>query len=165
MKRIVLGTIPRVAVGVLGALLSASALRAVQVQEVRIPMKDGVTLAADLWRPDEGAGPFPVLLEYLPYRKTESRGGSFPLYADFVRHGFVVARVDIRGTGNSEGTLIPYEYSEIEQRDCSDAAAGHLADSIRKDCTDIGRDILATYLRHERVRRRDDLGRAEDRVG
>ncbi len=110
-------------VPVLGALLCASALRGVQIREVRIPMKDGVTLAADLWRPDEGSGPFPVLLEYLPYRKTESRGGSAHLYDYFVRHGYVVARVDIRGTGNSEGTLIPYEYSEIEQRDGEEVIA------------------------------------------
>jgi uncharacterized protein len=109
--------------GVLFALLSASTLRGVQIQEVRIPMKDGVTLAGDLWRPDTGAGPFPVLLEYLPYRKTEARGGSVNLYDDFVRHGYVVARVDIRGTGNSEGTLIPYEYSEIEQRDGEEVIA------------------------------------------
>ncbi|HKD17948.1 MAG TPA: CocE/NonD family hydrolase, partial [Thermoanaerobaculia bacterium] len=113
----------RIAVGVAGALLSATALFAVQIQEVRIPMKDGVKLAADLWRPDEGAGPFPVLLEYLPYRKTEARGGSAGLYDYFVRHGFIVARVDIRGTGNSEGTLIPYEYSEIEQRDGEEVIA------------------------------------------
>ncbi len=128
MKSLVLRTISRsrVVLGAAAALLflfRAGPLRAVQVQEVRIPMKDGVRLAADLWRPDEGAGPFPVLLEYLPYRKTESRGGSFPLYAAFVRQGFVVARVDIRGTGNSEGTLIPYEYSEIEQRDGEEVIA------------------------------------------
>ena len=88
-------------------------------------MRDGVKLAADVWLPDAdvGAGPFPVLLEYLPYRKTEARGGSFPLYSYFARHGFAVARVDIRGTGNSEGTLIPYEYSEIEQRDGDDVIA------------------------------------------
>ncbi len=91
----------------------------VVLEEVQIPMSDGVRLAADLWRP-KGAGddrPFPVLLEYLPYRKTDGRGGRYDLYAYFVRRGYVVARVDIRGTGNSEGTLIPYEYSEIEQRD------------------------------------------------
>ena len=41
------------------------------------------------------------------------------------------------------------------KRDCSDAPAGQLADSIRKDCTDIGRDILASLLRYERVRRID----------
>jgi len=82
-------------------------------------MADSVRLAADLWRPKGpgDCGRFPVLLEYLPYRKTEGRGSRYPLYAWFVRRGYVVARVDIRGTGNSEGTLIPYEYSEIEQRD------------------------------------------------
>ena len=91
----------------------------VALEEVWIPMEDGVRLAADLWRPKGPGdrGRFPVLLEYLPYRKTEGRGGSYPLYAWFVRRGYVVARVDIRGTGNSEGTLIPYEYSEIEQQD------------------------------------------------
>jgi putative CocE/NonD family hydrolase len=97
----------------------------VALEEAWIPMRDGVRLAADLWRP-KGAGdggPFPVLLEYLPYRKTESRGDRYALYAYFARRGYVVARVDIRGTGNSEGTLIPYEYSEIEQRDGEDVIA------------------------------------------
>jgi uncharacterized protein len=113
----------RAAAATFGGFLAASALLAVRIEEVRIPMKDGVRLAADIWRPDEGAGPFPVLLEYLPYRKTEARGGSHSLYSYFVRHGYVVARVDIRGTGNSEGTLIPYEYSEIEQRDGEEVIA------------------------------------------
>jgi putative CocE/NonD family hydrolase len=88
-------------------------------------MPDGVRLAADVWRP-KGPGDgerFPVLLEYLPYRKNESRGDRAAFYAYFVRRGYVVARVDIRGTGASEGTLIPYEYSEIEQRDGEDVIA------------------------------------------
>jgi putative CocE/NonD family hydrolase len=91
----------------------------VALEETWIPMADGVRLAADLWRPKGPGdrGRFPVLLEYLPYRKTEGRGSRYSLYAWFVRRGYVVARVDIRGTGNSEGTLIPYEYSEIEQQD------------------------------------------------
>jgi putative CocE/NonD family hydrolase len=98
------------------------------MEEVSIPMRDGVRLAADVWRPKgKGAnGRFPVLLEYLPYRKTESRGDRYPLYAYFVRRGYVVARVDIRGTGNSEGTLIPYEYSDIENQD-GDAVIAWLA--------------------------------------
>jgi len=91
----------------------------IALEEAWITMEDGVRLAADLWRPKGPGdrGRFPVLLEYLPYRKTEGRGSRYSLYAWFVRRGYVVARVDIRGTGNSEGTLIPYEYSEIEQRD------------------------------------------------
>ncbi len=95
------------------------------MEEVWIPMPDGVRLAADLWRPKGApAGErFPVLLEYLPYRKNEDRGGRYAQYSYFVRRGYVVARVDIRGTGASEGTLIPYEYSEIEQRDGEEVIA------------------------------------------
>ena len=95
------------------------------MEEVWIPMPDGVRLAADLSRQkDPPAGErFTVLLEYLPYRKNEDRGGRYAQYSYFVRRGYVVARVDIRGTGSSEGTLIPYEYSEIEQRDGEEVIA------------------------------------------
>jgi len=91
----------------------------ISMEEIWIPMPDGVRLAADLYKPT-GGGPqerFPVLLEYLPYRKTESRSRNYSLYSYFVRRGYSVARVDIRGTGNSEGQLIPYEYSDQENED------------------------------------------------
>ena len=91
----------------------------IALQEAWIPMPDGVRLSADVFLPTGGeAGEkFPVLLEYLPYRKNEKRDRNYSLYSYFVERGFVVARVDIRGTGNSEGRTIPYEYSEIEQED------------------------------------------------
>jgi putative CocE/NonD family hydrolase len=87
--------------------------------EAWITMPDGVRLAANLFLPDGGDADesYPVLLEYLPYRKTEARNSSHRLYSYFVERGYVVVRVDIRGTGNSEGRLIPYEYSDIEQDD------------------------------------------------
>ncbi len=90
-----------------------------EIQGDWITLPDGVRLSADLYRPTGGrAGEkFPVLLEYLPYRKHEARGRNWTLYSYFVKRGYVVAAVDIRGTGNSEGRLIPYEYSEIEQAD------------------------------------------------
>ncbi len=82
-------------------------------------MPDGVHLAVDLFMPSGGVMTenFPVLLEYQPYRKNSSRGRNYPLYSYFVERGYVVARVDIRGTGNSEGRLIPYEYSDQELDD------------------------------------------------
>jgi predicted acyl esterase len=91
----------------------------IEIVEDSIPMPDGVRLAADLYVPVGGAPGerFPVLLEYLPYRKTESRGRRYPLYSYFVERGYVVARVDIRGTGNSEGRLVEYEYTDQEQED------------------------------------------------
>ena len=91
----------------------------INIETTWITMPDGVRLAADLFIPAGGeAGKrFPVLLEYLPYRKDESRQRNYQLYSYFVQRGYVVTRVDIRGTGNSEGRLIPYEYSDQELDD------------------------------------------------
>ena len=91
----------------------------ITIEEVWIEMPDGVRLAADIYASKNRAEDElqPVLLEYLPYRKTEARSGSLSLYSYFIERGYVVARVDIRGTGNSEGRLIPHEYSDIEQED------------------------------------------------
>ena len=91
----------------------------IEIKEVMIPMPDGINLAADLYVPAglKSGDDLPILLEYSPYRKVESRDGAFGNYSYFVEHGYVVARVDIRGTGNSEGHVIPYEYSDIELDD------------------------------------------------
>src|SRR5688572_2587632 len=95
------------------------ATHGMEIQEAWISMPDGVRLSADLYQPTGGrAGEkFPVLLEYLPYRKHEGRSRNWPLYSYFVQRGYVIAAVDIRGTGNSEGRLVPYEYSDIEHAD------------------------------------------------
>ena len=106
-----------------GSASESETLHGIRLEEAWITLPDGVRLAADLYRPsdprssDPAPGPFPVLLEYLPYRKTEARSRNYGLYSYFVERGYVVARVDIRGTGNSEGRLIPHEYSDIEQED------------------------------------------------
>ena len=91
----------------------------IRIDEAWITLPDGVRLSADLYMPTGGAAreKHAVLLEYLPYRKRESRSRDYSLYSYFVQRGYVVAAVDIRGTGNSEGRLIPYEYSDIEQQD------------------------------------------------
>ena len=89
----------------------------IRIEPAWITLPDGVRLSVDLYRPESANRKLPVLLEYLPYRKHEGRSRNYPLYSYFVQRGYVVAAVDIRGTGNSEGRLIPYEYSEIEQSD------------------------------------------------
>ena len=91
----------------------------IEVREAWIALPDGVRLAADLFMPTGGASGerFPVLLEYLPYRKAESLPRNYALYSYFVRRGYVVVRVDMRGTGNSEGRLIEYEYTDQENDD------------------------------------------------
>lgn len=85
-------------------------------EDVSIPMPDGVRLAASLYLP-ETAGPWPVLLEALPYRKddlTSHYGGEYERFAG--EFGYAVCRLDIRGTGSSEG--IPQgEYTAQELDD------------------------------------------------
>ncbi len=91
----------------------------IEIKEVWIPMSDGTQLAADLYLPQPGNGSnrYPVLLEYLPYRKDEHRKLRYPVFSYFVQRGYIIARVDIRGTGRSEGKLIAYEYTEQEKKD------------------------------------------------
>jgi len=99
-----------------------------RVREVFIPMPDGVRLAADLFVPDDwdddagelpGGERRPVILEYLPYRKDEGIDRDWDLYTHVVDRdrGYVGARVDIRGTGRSEGVLPDREYSDREWAD------------------------------------------------
>jgi uncharacterized protein len=90
----------------------------VRQEEHWIPMPDGVRLAVTLYLPDSGTGPWPSILEYLPYRKDDwTLGRDLILYPYVVDRGYVGARVDIRGTGRSEGRLPEGEYSEREQED------------------------------------------------
>ena len=87
---------------------------------VFIPMRDGVRLAARMVMPD-GAGAderFPALLNYSPYRETESdQLGRFGYFAE---RGYVGVQVDVRGTGTSTGLTTPNEYSEQEREDALD---------------------------------------------
>jgi len=83
-------------------------------------MNDGVRLAVSLFMPTGGsaADRFPALLEYLPYRKDDGTlARDYPLHTYFAHRGYVTARVDIRGTGASEGETPSREYSQIEQED------------------------------------------------
>jgi uncharacterized protein len=93
-------------------------LAGMRVVEVMIPMPDGVRLAATLYMPPGRSEDLPVVLEYLPYRKDDGMlERDLGLYPYLVSRGYVGARVDIRGTGRSEGRLPESEYSEREQLD------------------------------------------------
>ena len=78
--------------------------------DVMVPMRDGVRLATDVYRPARAGVPvepaFPVLLQRTPYGK-EGRG-LVERAAYFVRHGYVVVLQDTRGRYESEGTFSKY---------------------------------------------------------
>jgi uncharacterized protein len=88
------------------------------IENMWIGLKDGTRLAMRLWLPaDADTSPVPVVLEYLPYRKRDGVRARDQSWAEsFAPHGFGFARVDIRGTGESDGMLLG-EYLQQEQDD------------------------------------------------
>lgn len=87
-------------------------------QQVWIPMPDGALLAGRLWLPHErGSAKVPVVLEWIPYRQSDLTAvGDSMLHGWFAEHGIAALRVDLRGSGNSDGILHD-EYSPQEQDD------------------------------------------------
>ena len=84
-----------------------------------IPLPDGTRLAARMWRP-RTAAPVPAVLEYIPYRKRDgTRGRDDPMHGFFAAAGYAVLRVDMRGSGDSDG-LLHDEYLVEEQDDALD---------------------------------------------
>lgn len=83
-----------------------------------VPMDDGAQIALTIYLPDApGDGPFPTVVESLPYRKDdEFMAPDYRTYNYLAQRGFAGARIDIRGTGASTGIIVD-EYVEREQRD------------------------------------------------
>ena len=71
-----------------------------------VRMRDGVTLYADVYRPDT-ADPVPVLLQRTPYDKDQGRTGSLDVMRA-ASHGYAVVIQDTRGRYTSEGEFYPF---------------------------------------------------------
>jgi hypothetical protein len=83
-----------------------------------IPLADGTRLAARIWLPEDAEQhPMPAILEYLPYRKNDGTARRDALRMPyFAGHGYAAVRVDMRGSGDSDGILYD-EYLPQEQAD------------------------------------------------
>jgi predicted acyl esterase len=95
-----------------------------EIEHTWIELADGTRLAARIWLPaDAEADPVPAVLEYLPYRKNDGT-----VVRDAVRqpylagHGYAAVRVDMRGSGESDGMLVD-EYTGQEQADALEVIA------------------------------------------
>ncbi|GAB1516681.1 CocE/NonD family hydrolase [Actinophytocola sp. KF-1] len=93
-------------------------------EHVWIPVSDGTRLAARIWRPvSSDDEPVPAICEYIPYRKRDLTSVRDSIAHPYLAgHGYACVRVDIRGSGESEGVLTD-EYLEQEQRDAEDVLA------------------------------------------
>lgn len=77
-------------------------------RDVRIPMRDGVSLYAVVVAPAAQAAPLPIMLVRTPYGVSQNmRPGPIPVqYAELARDGYLFVFQDVRGTGKSEGKFI-----------------------------------------------------------
>jgi putative CocE/NonD family hydrolase len=93
-------------------------------EHVAVAMSDGIRLSARIWRPTSSDDePVPAVLEYIPYRKNDLTAVRDSIHHPYIAgHGYACVRVDLRGTGESEGVLTD-EYLELEQRDAEEVLA------------------------------------------
>ena len=94
------------------------------IEHTLIQLKDGTELAARIWLPDDAErSPVPAILEYLPYRKRDGTNERDSMtHAYLAGHGYAGVRVDIRGSGESDGLLFD-EYTKQEQDDALEVIA------------------------------------------
>jgi len=88
------------------------------IENAWIPLTGGLRLAARIWLPENAErSPVPAILEYLPYRKRDGTRERDALnHPWFAARGYACIRVDIRGTGESDGLLLD-EYTQAELDD------------------------------------------------
>ncbi|MEX0914152.1 MAG: CocE/NonD family hydrolase [Demequina sp.] len=92
-----------------------------QIDHVWIPMTDGTRLAARLWRPTAAElDPVPAIVEMIPYRQRDLSAQRDSIHHPYLAgHGYACVRVDLRGSGNSEG-ILTNEYLEQELEDAEE---------------------------------------------
>jgi putative CocE/NonD family hydrolase len=87
-----------------------AALRGISTDHsVRIAMPDGIRLAASLYLPKNAPRPLATVLVFVPYGRRDY-GEAYDSGLFFARHGYAVVVVDLRGTGDSDGELLPWRH-------------------------------------------------------
>src|SRR5262249_49742111 len=89
-----------------------------EIENLWIPMADGTRLASRVWLPETAeAHPVPAIVEMIPYRKRDGTAWRDGIMQPYIAgHGYAVLRVDLRGTGESDG-LMTDEYTPAEHQD------------------------------------------------
>ncbi|MFT4792909.1 MAG: putative acyl esterase [Paracoccaceae bacterium] len=98
--------------------------KTVEDPDMGIVLADGTRLSARVWMPEDAGGdPVPAILEFLPYRKRDGTAVRDALtHPYFAGHGYACLRVDMRGSGDSDG-LMEDEYAPQELSDACEVIA------------------------------------------
>ena len=95
-----------------------------EIEYATIPLADGTNLAARYWLPEDAdQNPVPAILEYIPYCTRDGTAARDEAMHPYIAgHGYASIRVDLRGSGESEG-LLHDEYMKQEQDDALEVIA------------------------------------------
>jgi hypothetical protein len=100
------------------SLAAAQSLDVTVQGGVKVKMRDGVVLVADVYRP-AAEGKYPVLLERTPYNRSGGSGDSLKM----ARQGFAVVIQDTRGRFDSQGEFYPFRFESQDGYDTVEWAA------------------------------------------
>lgn len=70
-------------------------------KNVYIKMRDGIKIALDIYRPEQGKGPWPVIFAYSPFQKERFFESAKPVF--YCANGYVCVQAAERGSGFNEG--------------------------------------------------------------
>ncbi len=84
------------------------------LHDQRVPMRDGVTLSADVYLPLSG-GARPALIQWTPYESTRERFIARCVW--YAQHGYAAIIVDVRGRYESGGQFYPWVTDGIDAHD------------------------------------------------
>jgi predicted acyl esterase len=95
-----------------------------EIENTWLHLSDGTRVAARVWLPAEAENDsVPAVVEYLPYRKVDGTAVRDSQRQPYLAgHGYAAVRVDMRGTGESDGVLTD-EYTQQEQDDALEILA------------------------------------------
>lgn len=105
------------------------ATHSVAIERTGLSMADGTQMAVTFFKPADASASrkVPIVVAMLPYRKDdEFYAVDHGIYSYLAARGVAGARIDIRGTGGSDGRLVDREYSDQELDDL-EFAIGKLA--------------------------------------
>ncbi len=105
-----------------------------ELENVWIPLADGDRMAARVFLPvDADARPVPAIVEYNPYRKRDlTAANNEPFHRYLAGHGYAGVRLEIRGSGESDGILRDeYLAQELVGRGRGDRLAGRASRGAR----------------------------------
>ena len=95
-----------------------------EIENSWLHLSDGTRLAVRTWLPEDAEDdPVPAVVEYLPYRKVDGTAVRDSQRQPYLAgHGYAAVRVDMRGTGESDGVLTD-EYTQQEADDALEILA------------------------------------------